>query len=139
MAIMLYLLLLMTLLSAGYAEQRTASLPPEKRGPLLEVISKCFSETGISAETLMKLKESKLSDDKNFNKFLYCIFMNTGYSDKDGVVKADKIVTLFPESDKKAINKVVDECNNSKGTDTAEVLFGFYKCFINKSPVRVIL
>nr|QIJ45758.1 odorant binding protein [Glyphodes pyloalis] len=125
------------------AEKPTVHLVPEKMGDLMQSLMSCLLEAPVDPEVLLQLRNGgspKNIDEKGLQKFAYCAFIKSGYGKKNGHVKVDKALELYPKNvDKEQIKKVMEECNGEEGKEPAETAFKFMKCFREKSPVRAIL
>ncbi|XP_052748860.1 uncharacterized protein LOC128200214 [Galleria mellonella] len=135
MVCLVFSLLLVLLVTGGYAEQRKVPFPAEKMGMFLRVYANCIVESGTIWESLVVLKEGRMSDNNNFRKYVYCVFTSSGYSNKDGHIQEEKSLELFPESDRQIVKEQIVECNKNQEVDPVDKVSAFYKCFIEKSPV----
>nr|QHI42035.1 odorant-binding protein 6 [Glyphodes caesalis] len=137
--------ILLVILSVGFlsAEKPTIHLVPEKMGDLMQTLMSCLLESPVDPEVILQLRNGgtpKNIDEKSLQKFTYCSFIKSGYGKKNGHVKVDKALELYPKDvDKEQIKKVMEECNKEEGKEPAETAFKFMKCFREKSPVRAIL
>lgn len=111
-------------------------------GDIFQSIMHCLGEAPVDPEILLQLRSGKAPSekgDKNLAKFIHCAFVKTGYGKKNGHVKIDKTLELYPKSvDKEALRKAMEECDKD-GKTPEETAFNFFKCFREKTPVKVVL
>lgn len=68
------------------------------------------------------------------------MFKKTGVSNKKGIINEDKLLEIYPdEADKKEIRKVAEECKDDISTEAIDKVYNFFKCYQEKTPVRIAL
>lgn len=115
-------------------------LAPEKAAKLLQTALQCITETGADPALLVQIRNRKYTDDEKVKKFFLCAFKQTGIASKKGVVKVEKLLDIYPENaNKDALKTVIEGCNKDNGEEPMDKLFNFFKCFQEKTPVRLSL
>ncbi|KAM3967843.1 uncharacterized protein ACR2FA_011382 [Aphomia sociella] len=137
MSVLYSSLFVFAILTIGYAERRVIPVPEEVGNVFLEKLNECGKEQGASAETITAVREANPSDSAEFKNLLHCFSTKSGYYESDGLLNIEKTIVLFPENDREAVKKLMEECNKHVGSGAADTELGFYKCFINKSPVTL--
>lgn len=104
----------------------------------------CTAETGLDPVILGQLGNPSVYDEnngvnnKNLDNFLYCTFNKLGFGKKNGHVKINRILELFPSVvDKEALRQLMQECNELDGRNPADTTYKIFGCFIKSSPVHI--
>lgn len=113
-------------------------MAPAKATGLMRQILECASETGIEPQVIMQIKNKNYTMDDTVKKFLFCCFNKAAVSTKEGFVEVDKLLDFYPENtNKEALGKAIEECEQSEEYDPMERISGFFQCFQKKTPVTL--
>ncbi|XP_022912965.1 B1 protein-like [Onthophagus taurus] len=98
-------------------------------------IEKCEEESGVSKETIEKLKNKIFEDVPNAGDYLYCVFHSIGWVDEDGTVNPE-MATGFVAHHEDRLDSVI-KCLNTAGDTPQETVFEAYKCYATNLPKDV--
>lgn len=103
----------------------------------------CLLEHPLDSETIAQIRNGqrpKNANEKNLQKFVYCSAIKGGYAEKDGHLKPDKVLEVYPKDvDREKIKKTLEECNKEEGKNPSETTLRVIGCFREKTPYRVVL
>lgn len=96
-----------------------------------QYVKKCIGETGVTPETVAKLKAGDFSDDdKAVQCFALCFFREAQFTDANGNQNRDVIIAkLSADKDPKAVEAAYEKCKGIDGTSPCNKAFNAYKCY----------
>ncbi|XP_041975230.1 uncharacterized protein LOC121730311 [Aricia agestis] len=122
------------------AQKEYIPLPQEVVPKIGDSAFTCLSKNGLDQEALPKLLAGEIQDTPQIRKFIQCFATGSGYGDKNGHFKEDKMVKLVGNhKSKDKYRSVVQECNKSQGSNSEDTLFQTVICFVKKSPILFTL
>ncbi|XP_043480761.1 general odorant-binding protein 56a-like [Leptopilina heterotoma] len=98
-------------------------------------LRKCRKETGVSSESLKKLRAGDFNvEDRNLKCYLRCVLIKHRVLNEKNVINLGKVLKFFPQNSQARVRSNFDKCKVITGKDKCDKIFQVAKCFFKLEP-----
>lgn len=99
----------------------------------------CITETGVDKELVQKVRDGDYtSNDDKLKDFALCMLKKIELVDKDGKFNKEVAVSKVAEEDKVKVGEAIDKCLAPDTVVTADIAWGYSKCYHAARPDHAI-